>query len=514
MENKIPNFAEMRKLMEAEAFTEMKNMDTATDETVGSATDIVNNTEDTVLEAEREVLQHSPNFKHYKYETPVEVSEDNTYSGPGIVIDKPEKEPEDGPMKYTGISKSTQEAFDKYINEMDAAIEKVQKENEELVKNAQKSDEEKPHNTTPEEEFDKSYNEAVVVIDKIGMGRIIDFTDEEREKLTKSKTIRLEEVETVSINTLNTKKLKNPKNFNNILKNINTLHTTPICLPLSGYTANIRGCTAYELMGILETGNNVLLDAQTKWSIVHSKLESTSLGNMSFNEFLFNTAAADYNNFIYGILCATYPEIDTITMKCPDPDCKGEYEYSYSVRELIRAERMSDKLKSEFGKIIDASVSKDTAELVHNEAPVKQVKSVKLPISGVIVEIQVQSAYDLINNSIKSLSSEDSKNAKYMDASIIATLIKRALVPDPEDPESMYEFTDTKEIAQIVYNLRERDVLIIKKFGDELIDGMTIEYGYMKIKCPHCGKFIPYMEIEPERLLFQRYRQELGATIE
>ena len=51
---------------------------------------------------------------------------------------------------------------------------------------------EEPKNITEEtmddgtektEDFLKRYNEAVVVIDKTGMGQVINFTDEEREKM-------------------------------------------------------------------------------------------------------------------------------------------------------------------------------------------------------------------------------------------------------------------------------------------------------------------------------------------
>ena len=39
-------------------------------------------------------------------------------------------------------------------------------------------------------EFMNKYNEAIVVIDKTGMGSVINFTDEERQKLEKVKKIK------------------------------------------------------------------------------------------------------------------------------------------------------------------------------------------------------------------------------------------------------------------------------------------------------------------------------------
>lgn len=504
--NDMPNLSEMRKLMAQEAQIAEANGETPV---VGGMAWAMQGNENN----EEKVTNNEPHSS-YVVPTPVTVQDaapevnetPKEYTGPGMVIEaKEEPEPQ---HEYTGISPATQSYIDAYMAEMDATIDEQKKMEEE---NPQTNDTEKAK--TPEEEFNESYEEAVVVIDKLGMGRVIDFTEEERAKLTKVKTIKLNEIEMVPIETFHTKKIKDPKSLTHIIKGVNTLHTTAVCLPLSGYTAKIKGCTAYELMSLLDGGANALLDAQTKWSLIHSKIESTSIGDMTFNEFLYNTAAGDYNNFIYGILCATYPEMETTTFKCTD--CKTTYEHPYSVRQLIRAERMSDKLREHFSAVVDAAISTETAMAVHEDSPIKLIKRIRLPISGIIVEVQVQSAYDLINNSLKAISdTDDPETKKFNAAMVIATLIRRVLVPDPEDPDSMYEFTDSSDIAQIVYQLRERDILIIKNFGDELMGDMTIDYGFMNIKCPKCGKYIAFSMVDIEDLLFQRYRQELSASIE
>lgn len=505
MSNESLNMAEIRKLMEQEAALARANGETP----VVGGMDWAKNV------SEEPETQKAPATTEEMIDQGEPVVEAPTadYSGPGLVIEK-EKEIPDGIM-YTGIAPDVQKHIDEYMAEMDNAIEEAKKNAEAAAEEQAVAGEveEPQRNKTEEEEFNESYEEAVVVIDKSGMGRVINFTDEEREKMTRSKTIKLNEIEVVPLSTFNTKKLKNPKNFNRLIKSVNTVHSTPVVLPLSGYTATIKGCTAYELMSLLETGNNALLDAQAKWSLIHSKIVSTSIGDMDFNTFLFNTAAADYNTLIYGILCATYPETDTTGIKCHD--CKTTHEHTYSVRQLIRAERMSERLMDQFTKIADASVSLDEALKVHNDSPIKFVKGIRLPVSGIIVEIQVQSAYDLINNSIKSLDTgNEIDDNKFKSATVIATLIKRALVEDPEDPDSAYEFTNSREIAEIIYQLRERDILVIKKFGDDLMGDMTIDYGFMNIKCPECGRYIPFMTVDPEQLLFQRYRQELNANIE
>ena len=441
-------------------------------------------------------------------------AEHSSYNGPGLVIKNDEliKKKEQLP-KYTGVTPDTQSSIDKYMAEFDADIEMMREQNEELKEELGIEDED---DETPEEdpgmtkdEFQEKYNQAVVIIDKTGFGKVINFTEEEHEKLEKAKKIKLEEVETISLDTIKTKKPKK-KDIDKIIKRVTSITTTNIVLPLSGYTAEVKGCSAYELISLIDQNENALLNAQNKWSLIHSKLENTSLGKMDFNEFLMNTAASDYNTFIYGLLCSTYPDDDKMPLTCTK--CKKPFDHSYSVRSLIRAEAMSDQLKDTFMEIVDNSVTEASAKEVHDKALISSVKRIRLPQSGIIAEIYVQSAYDLINKSIKDLN--DNTDEKYTQTAVLSTLINTFYVPDPDEPGSYFEVTNGADISKTLYTLNEIDVLIIRKMGEELLDGMNISYGLMDITCPHCGNYIPFIELELENILFYRYRQALNTVIE
>lgn len=457
-------------------------------------------------------IDGKPEIDNTTYNAPPKKEE---YSGPGLVIDN---KPKGEPIVFGELPPSILESVSAYMGEMDKAIERVQAENEALKEAHEEEPEyedvtEDIQDVTPSEaSFDEKYDEAVVVIDKLGVGSVVNFTPEEHDKLEKVKSIKLEEVETIQLSTYATKKVRDKKAFKKIVKSINTMYSTQICLPLSGYTATIRGCSAYELLGLINTTNDALIDTRSKWSLIHSKIESTSIGDMDFNEFLFNTAASDYENFIYGLLCATYPDEDTVSLKCPN--CGKSHPHSYTVRSLIRAELMSDELKEQFAHIIDSSASLTTAVEAHDNSPVKQVVGIKLPCSGMLVELHVQSAYDFINNSVKSVVDDEDSNARWRDAVVMATLIRRILVDDPDDPEVPFEITNTKDIAEIIFNLNTTDIRVIKKYGEKLISNMNIEYGFMKVHCDVCGEDYDSLSISPESLLFRRYHQDLNQGLD
>ena len=453
-----------------------------------------------------------------QYVASTTTEEPKEYTGPGMVLNHDEMTDNTvvtGPKYGVGLNPSVIDSLDNYMKEMDSEIEELKERHEEILeehpeaaeKNADEEEEENPGMT--KDEFNQKYEEAVVVIDKSGFGRVINFTDEEHEKLEKVKKIKLEEIENISLDTIKTKKPKK-KDIDKIIKRITNVTTTNIVLPISGYTAEVKGCSAYELISLIDSNDNALLNAQNKWSLIHSKLENTSIGKMDFNEFLLNTAANDYNTFIYGLLCSTYPDDDTIPLTCDK--CKKNFDHKYSVRSLIRAEAMEEKLQDTIMNIVDNSVSEKAAKQTHKEALISKVKRVRLPHSGIIAEIYVQSAYDLINKSIKDLT--DNTDEKYAQTAVISTLINSFYIPDPDEEGSYFEVNSGVDISKTIYTLNEVDVMIIRKLGEDMLDNMAISYGLMNVTCPHCGNYIPFIPMELENILFYRYRQALNTVID
>ena len=464
------------------------------------------------------------------------IHSENNYDGPGMVVNTEDATKDNTPKVYTGLSKEVSDHIAEYMNEMDGYIEDLQENEDERKANVLKvngliedeseyyenlekendsdyDDDDEYENDNIEDEddpdeFNEKYNEAVVIIDKTKFGTVINFTDEEREKLEKSKKIRLEEIENVSLESIKVKRVKKKDDFNKIINRVTNLNSTTIVLPVSGYTTAIRGCSAYELISLIDDNKNAVINAQNKWSLIYNKLENTSIEFKTFDEFLQNTASADYNTFIYGLLCSTYPDDDELPVRCAK--CKKEFKHKYSTKSLIRVEKMHDTLKDIFVKIVDSSIDRESAKETHDNAPISVVKRVVLPASGIIAEIYIQTAYDLINKSIKEL--QNNKDDKYVNTAVLSTFIKTFYIPD--DDGSYFMVDNALDISKTLYNLSELDVLVIRKLGDELLENTTLEYGLMDVTCPHCGHYTSTINIEIENILFYRYRQTLNTELE
>lgn len=437
---------------------------------------------------------------------------DEGYQGKGVVIENSAPKSEAPRSLAPGVRPETTAHIDEYLKEMDEDIEQARLQAEQKAAEERQKQQESGEDQE-EEEFDaEKYAEAIIHIDKLGMGRIINFTDAEREKLERVNKIKLEEVETIEVKTFKSKKSKK-NSLDQILQKQVTVHTTPIIAPASGYTAVLGGCSTYELIGLIQRTDNTLLDLETRWTIIHKKLQSTSIGDkMDFNTFLRNTAASDYNTFIYGILCSTYPEDDKITLKCQNADCAKDYEHEYTVQSLIRAEKISERMQHQIGSIVDGSHTVITAKEAFNKAPLNVTKHIKLPSCGFILELQVQSAYDLIHNSVKGLS--ENKEERYNQASILSVAVRSAYIPDPDAPGEYLEYDSAMDVTKIIYNLQTVDLRVLNKHAEDVVNDVGFEFGLMNVTCPHCGEYHSTIPIDLDEVLFHKYQQGMNTEVE
>jgi hypothetical protein len=174
---------------------------------------------------------------------------------------------------------------------------------------------------------------------------------------------------------------------------------------------------------------------------------------------------------------------------------------------------MSDKLQQSVAKIIDSAHTEELAKAAHDESPVSQVKIVKLPVSGYVFEIYIQSAHDLIYNSIKGLT--ENTEERYNQASILSTVVKSVYIPDPDATDNSYiEYSEAMDITKIIYSLQDTDILVLTKQSEVVLDDSTFEFGLMNVKCPHCGHYRETVPFDIESILFYRYQQAMNTSVE
>lgn len=430
----------------------------------------------------------------------------------GMVIETPK--PQEEGIKMRGINKSSMDRIQDALTGMDseilAAKEEMEKAREEMKRVKEEQKQQREEQAIPRTERP---DKAVILIDKFKMGDV-NFTPEERAKLETVSKIELHEIKSIPLKTL---KINKEYPIDKVLKEKkNTGGTSNIVAVASGYTAVMSKCSLFELANLFVDRENILETQLSKWSFIYSKIVSSSVKFDSFDDFIKHTAVVDYNNFIYGILAPSYPDQDQVTLTCTNSKCKGlvangkntgtkEYEYSYSVKGLLRTERISEELAERFSNIIDHSYIESEAQEVHNNSPVMTVKRFELPGDKYIIDAGVESVYDFLYNA--SPAADALEDARYRESLMTATLIRKLYIPDGNG--SYFEYEDKLDIAKAIYELTEGvDVKAIIKITTDISKDLTFDYGFYEVVCPYCGHVTHYVPVDPDDILFHKYRQE------
>lgn len=449
---------------------------------------------------------------------------DDDFEMQGLVLEKQQDVEEYNPLDTSKLKPDTVNSIKQYMQDLDKEIEMYEDafgddmREREANMNANLDDDDDDlverddliDTESDEGSFRERYDEAVVLIDKTGMGAVINFSPEEQAKLERAKKIKLEEVEVVEIPTFKTKRAKKGS-AKKILKKINTTRSTSIVLPVSGLTMNVGGCSTYELLTLLTNDRDNLVESQrNKWSLLHSKVLDTSIGKLSFDEFLNNVAQMEYEIIVYGVLCATYPEDDKFPLNCPK--CKTRFEHPYQVRSLLRAEEISDKLMEAIQHTVDCSGTLEDAKQCHEESLLNNVETIRLPQSGYLFTLGVQSAQEFIENSMETISDMDEK---YNQSAILASAVKAVYVEDPDDGE-YYMLEEQMDIIETIYSLYDRDLLVLGQKIGKLVEGMDYKFGLMDITCsnPRCKQHTNTVRVDLEDILFHKYQQVMNTNIE
>lgn len=452
------------------------------------------------------------------------------YEGNGLVIENTKQEEAAEPIM--GMSPDTQDRLASYIANMDSDMAETkglrdtfaefnpnlqpvngQATTPEQSETAQ-SNELLTEKTDTESDRSKKYKEAVVIIDKLE-AKNLEFTKEEREKLQTADVIKLNEVRSVDLKQIKRRRERKTDVKKALQVRGNSMKTTNVVLPASGYYAEMLGCSPYEIM-TLQNEEDPITDNQVKWKLIYDKIKSNSIGFKSYEEFMSHTAVADYEVFIWGILRSTFEDIDKISLNCMNPECKNRkgdpysYDHSYSVSQLLRAEEINERINEQIRRVVDARTV-DEAKDAHNKAPVNDVLTFQLNESGFVVELCVNNVNDFINKTLENLSDEGLE-PQYRQAALIATAIKEIGI---EAEDGQWDFFDEPEdITEIVYHLSTNDLVILAHKVQEHTADVSFKFGFIDLECPKCHNHIEFQPMQVETILFYRNALSMNVSVE
>lgn len=365
------------------------------------------------------------------------------------------------------------------------------------------------------EEHEKLVN---ILIDKTGFGNgNIDFTEEEREKLSTATEIRVTEVENLDIDSY-VFDAPDKTYVDSIDSMDSNLGTTVVPLVASRYRAKMRGLGYGQLGDILLSGNEPSFEQTYKrFSTIYNNIVETTIGKFeSFEDFLKKTAFIDMNMLVYGLIVSTYPEIDSVNVTCGK--CGKTFEQKYFVRDLMDLSSASNTYLKRLDKLM--SCPPEEFKKFAEEGPVRKRKYIVLPASKYVAEIGVISAYDHLYQVISNMASEEFKSQHDDDINgflkinyVYLNMVRSISIPNPNKPKSLIKYSSFEDVLQIIYRLPMEDQQILSGLIGQYAENYGYNFSIKNDACPYCHNRSERTEVDLNELVFFKIRRLMNTGI-
>ena len=360
-----------------------------------------------------------------------------------------------------------------------------------------------------------------LIIDKTGLGTDFILNEDERKKMAEANEIRLTQVEVLDIASITTEKPER----DSFTGKINTYQLsgskTTISFPASGFKADMTGLTYGEIADISLSMDAVNVDKYYKrLAIIYNKMKNISNGPFdSFEDFLKNFAYTDISLAVYGLFVATFPEVQTISLRCGRNSCNKTFDWDYATRSILRLDKSDAVLLDKMAQL--ASADPNEYEDIYKKAAVRNSKFIKLPYSGYIVELGIASAYEFLYNFIPVIDDETFKQAfgndindVYKNNMLLLTTVLSVRIPKNDNPNSYILCEGYKDIVDAIYSISPEEIKIIATMSNKIQTQYQVNYSFGDVKCPHCGNVTKDLDLTIDDLVFQTYQRLISTEID
>ncbi len=331
---------------------------------------------------------------------------------------------------------------------------------------------------------------AVISIDKTAgqTKEDLKLTQDEHQKLVKVKAIKLVEISNLDMSTIQIE----PVQANHKIDFIRTMdcglskYSTP--LPVLGDYVTFRGAQLIQMMRAISYDDAKVDEViNAKASLIYEKLMSGSVlrkfdedgvRKMPFSEFINRYPYPDLDLGLFGILCASSPEVQVGTFTCTK--CRLDYEAEYNIKTIIDADKLSEEIKARYEDILthkNDSEYLNRLNKAYNKAYVYQS-----PFTNNIYSLSIPS----VGRAIDVMKGVDQKDAVQVYNAALAVYLNSALILN--NATGKYVQVDENEpatIIDLVMTLPDEDIrMLLQQISKKFTYNPTFT---IRTKCKHCG---------------------------
>jgi hypothetical protein len=285
-------------------------------------------------------------------------------------------------------------------------------------------------------------------------------------------------------------------------KRLETEATYQVVLPKSGYYAEMLKLSSIEIqnLALANQSNSKYVYRQKLLKLVYDKVANTSLGKISFTDFLHITAEIELNILLYGIYCMTYKDINDYNITCEN--CEKNYNLSVHNKNLLILDvnQDADTILSIKNIVTEAK----TPEELTKQSFVANISRIELN-NGDVYEIKEPSLYDSLDRLYKNIDEEKYKG----DITLGFTKYINSINILDGDGEYL-QFTEFDPVYTEFKALSDEDHYIVSECIKEISNKNRIRFGLRNITCPHCQhKTEDQIIDEMEMLVFLQHQSRM-----
>lgn len=376
----------------------------------------------------------------------------------------------------------------------------------------------------PTEKIEAEKKMVQILIDKTGYGKAkIEFTPDEKKAIYEADQILITSTKKLDLASIkiNERDADAPrKSFQETVREhqLSDSHAT-ICFPVSGFHAQMTGMSYGELCDVSLDPETLAFDNVRKQiSVVYNKMKNVSCTPFKdIDDFMKHFAWSDFNVALYGLLVATFPEIQTIGLTCGRQSCRKGFEHPYNTRSILLFNQCPDAWLKKYKELVVASPY--DYESLQKNAPVNNISYIELPKSHFIVGLGPVTLYDYlyklvsINDaqSFKRVFGENPSNSVVQNIGI-ATFVRSIFVPDGNGGYDQYE--ELKDIIDALSEISIDESKIVRSLAEDIRSKMDPVFGVENVICPHCGAKTKFINLDIGNLLFQAREMLENTTVD
>ena len=277
----------------------------------------------------------------------------------------------------------------------------------------------------------------------------------------------------------------------------NNKSTYQVGLLQSGYIANMSALDMGDINRLITSSQDAYNERKSLYKTIYDHAENTSVGKISFNDWLKLTSYDDVQTLLFGLYAQTFPDTNKFNIECPE--CGNQVSIKVDNNMLIQTEGdgITDKMRELLKQQHDSPKSLLEKSLIHTD------ERIRLPESNVIIDITTPS----LNDHLKLLSQDSKLIENNASEASLVLFTKKILIPDYKASRKkgrpVYsEVTQFKKKLKVLKSLGVRDGKIVNKKFQERSSRYSIDYSIKNYECPSCQSLIDEIPVDLETALF------------